>query len=169
MTVALVRNDREEWELLGGRLELGEIQEECVFREVHEELGITVVAERLVDAWVYPVEPTKSVLVVAFGCAVRGPLDLRLSDEHSELLLADDGPQLEELPVPEGYPSLHPTLGGLGLILLGFRVEMRPEAILRRISPRIGPFAAVPGSTRRGTWTRRCPSPLHRRTRRRRS
>jgi mutator protein MutT len=101
--VALLRNDRDEWELPGGRLEPGETPEECVAREVHEELGITVVAEQLVDAWVYPVEPTKSVLVVTFGCTLLGAPDLRLSDEHSEVVLADVGLQLDELAMPEGY------------------------------------------------------------------
>ena len=102
-TVVLVRNDRDEWELPGGRLEPGETPEQCVVREVNEELGITVVAEQLIDAWVYPVEPTKSVLVVTFGCSLVGSPDFQLSDEHNDLVLADLGPGLDELPMPEGY------------------------------------------------------------------
>src|SRR5437899_2943747 len=34
--VLLLRNERDEWELPGGRIEVGETPEECVAREIHE-------------------------------------------------------------------------------------------------------------------------------------
>jgi mutator protein MutT len=101
--VALVRNDRLEWELPGGRLEHGETPEECVVREIAEELSIAVRAEELIDAWVYRVQPTKRVLVVTFGCGLQGNPDLRLSDEHNDLILAEVGDELDRLPMPEEY------------------------------------------------------------------
>jgi mutator protein MutT len=101
--VALVRNDRNEWELPGGRLEPGETPEACVVREIAEELSIAVSADELIDVWVYPVEPTKSVLIVTFGCSLVGAANLRISDEHNDLALVDVGHELDGLPMPEGY------------------------------------------------------------------
>jgi 8-oxo-dGTP pyrophosphatase MutT (NUDIX family) len=48
-------NERDEWGSPGGRLETGEQPEACVAREIREELGLSVRAEHLLDAWVYEV------------------------------------------------------------------------------------------------------------------
>lgn len=76
-------------------------------REVEEELGITVAADQLIDAWVYPVTPESSVLVVTFGCTVVGGRDLRLSAEHDDLGLFEID-ELGSIPLPDGYRrSIH--------------------------------------------------------------
>jgi 8-oxo-dGTP pyrophosphatase MutT (NUDIX family) len=38
--VVLLRNRRDEWELPGGKLEIGESPERCVAREIDQELGV---------------------------------------------------------------------------------------------------------------------------------
>lgn len=101
--VVLVRNERREWELPGGRMERGESPEQCVVREFAEEVAISVRADEVVDVWVYPVVPTSSVLVVTYGCTLVGAADLRLGDEHDAVTLADTGDHLDSLPMPEGY------------------------------------------------------------------
>ena len=45
--VVLLLNERDEWELPGGRIELGESSTECLAREIREELGAGVVEESI--------------------------------------------------------------------------------------------------------------------------
>ena len=59
-SVLLCLNDRDEWELPGGRLESDETPEMAV-QEVLEETGLTVTADGLLRAWVFePVPASRS-------------------------------------------------------------------------------------------------------------
>jgi mutator protein MutT len=100
--VVLLRNEREEWELPGGRLEVGETPEDCVVREVAEELGLQVVVDGLLDAWVYPVRQDRSVLVLTYGCVSLDDGDPVHSSEHNGVGLFEVG-DLESIPLPAGY------------------------------------------------------------------
>ena len=51
--VLLLENERSEWELPGGKLELGEDPADCVVREIAEESGWDVTAGPLLDCWQY--------------------------------------------------------------------------------------------------------------------
>ena len=66
--VLLLRNERDEWELPGGKLELGEDPARCAEREIAEETGWEVSAGPLIDAWQYHVGDGADVLVLTYGC-----------------------------------------------------------------------------------------------------
>lgn len=102
--VLLAYNDRDEWELLGGRLEPGEDPTTTVVREVAEESGLVITTGALLSVWVQPVNPdaTKSVFIVAFDCPVVTAGEPVVSDEHQQVRWWP----LDDLPtasLPEGY------------------------------------------------------------------
>ena len=73
--VPLLENERAEWELPGGKLELGEDPAGCVVREISEEAGWKVTAGPLLDCWQYHIREGRDVVVVTYGChVITGPL-----------------------------------------------------------------------------------------------
>jgi len=100
--IVLLRNERDEWELPGGRLEAGEDPASCLAREIAEELGTEVVVADLLDCWRYPVLPSREVLIVTYGLQPQLSAELRLSHEHKALgcfPIMD----VAGLRMPEGY------------------------------------------------------------------
>ena len=102
--VPLLRNERAEWELPGGRLEAGEELTEAVEREVHEELGLSVACRALVDAWTYrPGGGEGTVVIVVYDCELHSPAEpLRPSPEHSDARWFDVA-AIGAVEMPEGY------------------------------------------------------------------
>jgi len=99
--VILLKNERDEWELPGGRLEADETLEQCVAREIAEELGLAVSVGPLLDCWLYEPVPARRVLIVAYGCPLVGDAVPRLSDEHQALGWFD-ARALDGLALPAG-------------------------------------------------------------------
>jgi 8-oxo-dGTP pyrophosphatase MutT (NUDIX family)/GNAT superfamily N-acetyltransferase len=100
--VVLLENERDEWELPGGKLEAGEELAACLVREVAEELGVAVAIADILDSWVYQVLPRREVLIVTYGVRRAASGSMRVSAEHRRLGLFALG-ELDNLPMPEGY------------------------------------------------------------------
>ncbi|MFB6892043.1 NUDIX domain-containing protein [Kitasatospora sp. NPDC056327] len=101
--VLLLKNERQEWELPGGKLEGPETPEQRVETEIREESGWTATAGPLLDVWMYEPVPGRKVFIVTYGCtgtdAHRPPV---VSHEHKEAALfhRDEVPALL---MPQGY------------------------------------------------------------------
>jgi 8-oxo-dGTP pyrophosphatase MutT (NUDIX family) len=112
--VLLLENERDEWELPGGKLELGEDPGDCVVREISEESGWQVSAGPLLDCWQYHIGAGQDVLIVTYGCHVLSSGPPVVSHEHKRAdlfaLAAIPG-----LAMPEGYKrSIAAWLAQLG-------------------------------------------------------
>ncbi|MGP9500004.1 NUDIX domain-containing protein [Halomonas sp. AOP43-D1-4] len=99
--VVLGLNDRDEWELPGGRIEIGEVSSECLEREFEEELAVKVVGQEIIDSYLFEVIPQKHVFIVTYGCCLVGEFNPTVSHEHSRI----DAFPVDNLPhnLPAGY------------------------------------------------------------------
>ena len=121
--VLLLRNDRNEWELPGGRPEAGETQEACLSREILEETGLVVGVDSCIHNGVLTILPPHTpsatdVLISAYGCHLKSPADtnasIALSDEHKAAAwirvedLADlsDAPEIYKAAVHSGKRAI---------------------------------------------------------------
>ncbi|MGW2095098.1 NUDIX hydrolase [Promicromonospora sukumoe] len=98
----LLRNERDEWELPGGKLDLGEQPAQCLAREIEEELAWDVAVGEPVHSWVYRVLPHRHVFVLTFLATYDGDAAPAVSDEHKELVLVTPD-EADALRMPAGY------------------------------------------------------------------
>jgi ADP-ribose pyrophosphatase YjhB (NUDIX family) len=100
--VLLCRNWRSEWELPGGRPEVGERLDRTVEREIREETGISVQARDVIDAYPFEVQSGTWVEIIVYGCAVTPSTAPGVSSEHQAVAWLDvDTIGADELPA--GY------------------------------------------------------------------
>lgn len=115
--VLLLHNERAEWELPGGRLEIGpegggsdpadESPTLALEREFREETGWMVATGPQLEGgtWIYEPLPGRRVLIVTYGCSVLTPdHPPTLSHEHKKVGLFHRD-EIGTLPMPAGYKA----------------------------------------------------------------
>lgn len=106
--VLLLHNERQEWELPGGRLELGETPPQCVAREISEETGWLVQTGPILDSWMYFIDQVeRNVFIVTYGAHLlpgQDDVDPVLSHEHKQIGLFTEA-EVAELVMPAGYKA----------------------------------------------------------------
>ena len=83
--IVLLQNERDEWELPGGQIELGESPAQCLAREIQEELRLEVEVGRPLDTYLFEVTPGCHVFIVTYECALIGPFGPTASHEHKAI------------------------------------------------------------------------------------
>jgi len=83
--VLLLKNERDEWELPGGKLEQGEDPEVCCARELEEETGLIISVKQVLNVWPYKIVETE-VLIVSYGAVLKDAdkSSIVVSHEHKE-------------------------------------------------------------------------------------
>jgi 8-oxo-dGTP pyrophosphatase MutT (NUDIX family) len=104
--IVLLKNEREEWELPGGKIEPDENPEQCTVREIKEELNIDVEIDFLVDTWMYNILGKVDVFIVTYLCKplTMDAQKIKISNEHKELGLFAPK-EINNLNMPEGYKA----------------------------------------------------------------
>ncbi|MCD0446261.1 NUDIX domain-containing protein [Glycomyces sp. A-F 0318] len=100
--VLLLHNERDEWELGGGKLASGEDPADCLTREIFEETGWHVDVDAIVHSWLYRIRENVEVFVVIYGVHVRSTHPPQVSDEHDRIGLFAPA-DVPALPMPEPY------------------------------------------------------------------
>lgn len=105
-TWVLLRNDRGEWELPGGRVDADDRSlEDVVRRECREELGVDVKVGELVSTYLFEVVPGRRVTIICFAATVAQAAELRISHEHTQvaILTLDEIQGMASEELPSGY------------------------------------------------------------------
>ncbi len=104
--VVLLKNERDEWELPGGKLEENETIQETLKREIKEELSLDVSVNAILDSWVYNILNTTKVVIITYLCTIKENSNesIVLSNEHKAVgLFTID--EIEALNMPQGYKN----------------------------------------------------------------
>lgn len=84
--VILLKNERNEWDLPGGKIGRREAVKTALKREIKEELGIDVKVEELLEVFTARMKNQVTVLIVLYRCTTKAVFeDLQISQESFEI------------------------------------------------------------------------------------
>ncbi|MFD2443045.1 NUDIX domain-containing protein [Bacillus sp. CGMCC 1.16607] len=86
------RSDHDEvgggtWECAGGKIEFGEDLETALIREIQEEVGLTVIVDRILYAATFKTNPSRQVVILTYLCKTEDNV-VTLSNEHKDFIWA---------------------------------------------------------------------------------
>ena len=101
--IILLKNERGSWDLPGGKLKRNESIDECLIRELEEELSITVEVKELLSLSLTRVMNMINVLVPIYYCTTNDKANqLKISQEHFDIgTFSIDA--LKEIDLPISY------------------------------------------------------------------
>jgi 8-oxo-dGTP pyrophosphatase MutT (NUDIX family) len=105
-SVLLLLNERDEWDLPGGRPDPGEDHRAALAREVREETGLEVEVGTALEEHLFEVLPGRFVRILPFTCRLLGSRSIVLSHEHLGtrwVPLAELGETIAGHKLPVGY------------------------------------------------------------------
>ena len=104
--IILVQNEHRRWDLPGGKLKYNECLEECLVREMQEEIGIQVRVNGLLGVVQIRIRTWLPVIVPVYACETSESVDLiRHSNENFGVGLFDIE-EIRKMPFPGEYVSL---------------------------------------------------------------
>jgi len=99
----LRKNERNEWELLGGRIEnIGENLEYRLHTELLEESGISIEIIKPREPWFYNIGNTRTVIIAPYYCSAINVPDI-LEDEDGGVVAWHTADEIRTLNMPYGY------------------------------------------------------------------
>lgn len=107
--VWLRKNERNEWELPGGKLDQGEQPEQTAVREMQEELGFATEVVDIVQSYLYTIkssnDESRGVLVVSYLCKIIGKTgEFEIDGEAGKAQFQDFSvDEISKLNMPEFY------------------------------------------------------------------
>lgn len=105
--VLMLKDDKGNWELPGGKLEFGEHPKDTLKRELEEELALAdVVIDEVVNVWDFTAkyaDDDYQFVIVVFKCS-SSEYKITISDEHTEYKWADLS-EIDILPMKDGHRS----------------------------------------------------------------
>jgi ADP-ribose pyrophosphatase YjhB (NUDIX family) len=101
--VILLKNERNEWDLPGGKIGRREAVKTALKREIKEELGIDVKVEELLEVFTARVNHQINVLIVVYLCSTLARVEDLVMSEESFAMNLYSQEELAQLNMTESY------------------------------------------------------------------